>query len=45
MNMPGASTGGIPFDSALNPPTVNPPTASKKVDLPADGKKILTAGK
>lgn len=46
MTMPGgASAGGVPFDSALNPPTVNPPMASKKVDVPADGKKIVTAGK
>lgn len=46
MNMPGgtSSVGGIPFDSALNPPTVNPP-ASKKLDLPADGRKIVAAGK
>lgn len=47
MNMPGGgvSYGGIPFDSALNPPTVTPPTAAKKADVPADGKKIVTAGK
>lgn len=47
MNMPGGgvSYGGIPFDSALNPPTVTPPTAAKKLDVPADGRKIVTAGK
>jgi hypothetical protein len=47
MNMPGGgvSYGGIPFDSALNTPTVTPPTAAKKLDVPADGRKIVTAGK
>lgn len=47
MTMPGGASaaGGIPFDSALNSPTVTPPVAAKKMDVPADSKKIVTAGK
>jgi hypothetical protein len=45
MNMPSASTGGIPFDSSLAP-TVKPPVVNaQKLDTAPDGKKILTAGK
>ena len=45
MVMPGASTGGVPFDSSLVTPTVKPPIVNtKKLDT-RENKGVLTAGK